>query len=363
MIESLEDKIRRRIEQQGPISCREFMQMALYDPIGGYYSRRGDIGLHADYYTSSNIHPLFGQCLARKFASLLEKLDAGTRFAIVEVGAGTGQLAHDILTCLQEQYPRLASDLSYVISEWSPAFRRAENEKLRPFPNLLWKNLTEFEPSSVRGIIFSNELIDAMPVQRVIQRAGRCRELLVNWRHGEFCWTTGDLTSDALERVMSDSGIELQEGQIIEVNIGGIEYLQSVSSVLGEGYLVTIDYGDIRPRLYTPARPSGTLRCFYRHTINDHPFQRIGQQDITSSVDFTLLMEYGERVDLKTVEFKRQRQFLIDQGILDRLASLSREAQAGSAAQWKSLLAAKHFIMPGAMGDHFKILIQRKRAV
>lgn len=354
----LGEKIAQHIQREGPISFRHFMDMALYDPQWGYYSRCREIGARGDYYTAANVHPLFGECLANQFLSLLGELGPTPEVTIVEVGAGTGRLAADVLGGLRRMAPELAGRIEYVIAERSPALRQVQRENLKPFSRVTWQSLDEREAASVRGIIFSNELVDALPVHRLIRQGKRIRELLVDWRDGQFHWTVGELTDPRLREVLARWEAPLRDGQIIEVNLEACEYLQRAATLLEEGYVVTIDYGDIRARLYTPERDRGTLRCFYRHLVHDDPFVRVGEQDITTSVDFTLLMEWGERVGLSVIRFMTQREFLMNQGILERLAQMV--GQERGVAGLASMLSAKHLLMPGAWGDHFKLLIQRK---
>jgi SAM-dependent MidA family methyltransferase len=355
----LAEKIRTRILERGPISFRDFMEIALYDPEQGYYTGGPPIGPQGDYYTSANIHPLFGELLAKKFASLWKAIGDPTGQTIVEVGAGTGQLSDDLLRRWQSHHPDVFQELTYVISELSLWFRIRQQERLREFSNVQWKPMTEIERESMSGIIFSNELIDALPVHRLIEQNGRLKELFVDWLGDRFGWVTGELSTEELSRLVSSMEATLEDGHIIEVNLSAAEYLRSAAAVLRQGYVVTIDYGEERLRLYSTARREGTLRCFYKHALTDDPFERIGEQDITASVDFTLLMEEGERIGLETVEFKSQRAFLMDQGLMERLTDAACDAPDGL-AQLASRLAAKHFLMPGAWGDHFKLLIQRK---
>jgi len=358
-VKPLVEKIKNHIHHQGPISFRDFMEMALYDAEQGYYARLQEIGPHGDYYTSANIHPLFGELLAEKLASLLRTLDSETALTIVEVGAGPGMLAEDVLRSLQRHAPDVFQNLTYVISELGSNFRLVLQKRLQDIGCVQWKALAELEAESITGIIFSNELIDALPVHRIVHKRGGLRELFVDWREGRFVWTLGDFSSEELKRLVSSWEVSLEEGQIAEVNLSAVQYVRTAAKLLRKGYLVTIDYGEIRPRLYSSTRHEGTLRCFYKHMVTDNPFERIGEQDITASVDFTLLMENGERVGLQTVEFKRQREFMLEQGLMNRLIAPDRTGQ-DSLAHLKSKLAAKHFLLPGAFGDHFKLLIQRK---
>ncbi|MBI3951196.1 MAG: SAM-dependent methyltransferase [Acidobacteria bacterium] len=356
---ALAEKIVTRIRQQGPISFCQFMEMALYDPEQGYYTRCREIGPQGDYYTSANIHPLFGELLGEKFVSLLAACDGLTELTIVEVGAGTGHLAKDILRYLPSYHPDLFEQLTYIISELSPAFRIVQQQRLQQFHCVQWVALSDLGPESVNGIIFSNELIDALPVHRIMRQGKRLRELFVDWRDGQFVWVPGHISTPELAQWLSSRDVALEEGQIVEVNLNAMDYLDLAAAVLRGGYLVTIDYGELRSQLYSSAHREGTLRCFTKHVVTDNPFERIGEQDITASVDFTLLIEYGEQVGLETVEFKCQREFMLEQGLIERLVGLGRSDQ-DPLDQLKSQLAAKHLLMPGALGDHFKLLIQRK---
>ena len=335
------------------------MEMALYDPEQGYYTGQREIGQEGDYYTSANVHPLFGELLAEKLAGLLRHLTSGAGRTLIEVGAGSGQLAEDILRHLQKHFPDLFERLTYVISELGPVFRHVQQQRLQDFGGVRWAALAEVAPESITGIIFSNELIDALPVHRIVRKGEALRELYVDWRAGRFMWTLGDVSSEELRQLVSSWEVSLEEGQIAEVNLSAVQYLRTAATLLREGFLVTIDYGEVRPRLYSTARQQGTLRCFYRHMVTENPFERVGEQDITASVDFTLLMEAGERVGLQTIEFKSQREFMLEQGLVDRLSGPDLTGNS-SLAQLRSKLAAKHFLLPGAFGDHFKLLIQRK---
>jgi SAM-dependent MidA family methyltransferase len=353
-------KIGNLIRRNGPISFRQFMEIALYDPEHGYYSKQREIGQRGDYYTGANIHPLFGELLAEKSAELVGSLDSPGGLSILEVGAGTGRLAQDILETIARGYPQLRDQLTYSIAERSPSLQLVQQDRLKAFARVQWKSLSELDAHSVIGIIFSNELVDAFPVHRVMYQQGQWREMLVDCQEEQFGWALGEVSSDELVRFLREYPLPLEEGQIAEVNLEAIEYLKAVAGVLRQGYVITIDYGGPRDRLYSAARRDGTLRCFYRHTLTTDPFERIGQQDITASVDFTALMEYGRRVGLETMEFKSLRQFLMDQGLMERLIALEQN-EGDALTALKSKLAAKHFLMPGALGDHFKVLIQQRK--
>lgn len=355
----LEEKIRQRILQSGPISFCEFMHAALYGAEDGYYTQRQDIGRRGDFYTNANIHPLFGALLAEKLVALFNELRDSSELMFIEVGAGTGLLAEDILSHLARDHHDWFERITYIMVEQSPALKQVQQERFRHLPRVAWKSLDELEAATVTGIVFSNELIDAMPVHRLQWWDGRFRELYVDWRDGDWVWVTGPCSCAEVEAFVTGWSLTLDEGQVVEVNLNALRYLEAVARLLKRGYVVTIDYGDRRERLFSSIRREGTVRSFYRHVLVDNVFERIGDQDITASVDFTALIEHGERIGLRLVEFKTQRQFLLEQGLMERLVAM-RESNNTVVELYRSLLAAKHLIMPGALGDHFKVLIQQK---
>jgi SAM-dependent MidA family methyltransferase len=162
------------------------------------------------------------------------------------------------------------------------------------------------------------------------------------------------LSDQRLADFVDRLGLVLDEGQILEVNLDAIEWLRSISRILASGFVVTIDYGDIAPALLSPARREGTLRCFYRHRIVDSPLEGVGERDITSSVNFSALQEYGRDFGLEPVLLESQTSFLMKRGLIERVADLvTRNASEA--------LAAKNLLVPGGIGDYFKVLIQEKR--
>lgn len=364
----LEDEVKRIICQRGPIPFRDFMELALYHPREGYYTRLGDIGPGGDYYTSANIHPLFGELLAEKFVRLFRTMteadaslspEQAERLTLVEIGAGTGQLAEDILRALQVHHPSLSERLSYRIIERSPRLTSRQQARLRSFAGVTWDRWEDFAPGSLTAIVFSHEVLDAFPVHRVVNRGGRLQELYVALQGDELGWALGELTDPRLAEYLRQVDIQLDDGQIADIALDIVPWLRSVSRVLAGGFLVTIDYGDTAPNLYTLPRREGTLRCFFRHTLVTDPLIRIGDQDITASVDFTLLVEMGRRFGLEPVEFTSLRRCLLDLGLLDRLERLLQTGRTPDATL-RDRLAVKHFLLPGAFGENFKVLVQKK---
>jgi SAM-dependent MidA family methyltransferase len=363
----LERKIAERIGRSGPITFRDFMQSALYDEDLGYYNtQRPKIGAGGDYYTSSNVHRAMGAVIARAITEQW-RTDGGP-LTIVEMGAGTGQMAEDILTATLERHTS-SEQLSYVIVEVSPAMRGLQQERLKQFGDRVrWQSLEDIARSPIAGVFFSNELVDAMPVHRVraVARSSGFKGLI------EEQYVTLDDVSDqprlALEWRSPSSeklaayirrcGANLDEGRVAEINLDAVAWLARVASAIERGYLITIDYGDVAAHLYGPDRREGTLRSFRSHRLVESPLERVGEQDITASVNFTALVEYGRDAGLEAVSYERQSAFLLRNGLIDIIAEM--EEATGSIDDMKERLAIKNLFLPGGVSDNFRVLIQRK---
>ena len=358
----LEQRLIERIKREGPITFRDFMQTALYDPELGYYNtERLKIGADGDYYTSSNVHPAFGAVLARSFVELWDEHP----LTLVEIGAGTGQLASDVLSAMRSEHPAIFEGLIYVLVEASPAMRKRQQEKLSTFKDhIRWCEFEELERGPVNGIVFSNEFVDSLPVHRARSRSGALQELYVATASATdavrlaLLWgkpSTKRLREylEYIERI----GVTLREGQIIEINLDVIDWLARIARALQRGLLITIDYGDTAQHMYAQDRELGTLRSFYRHRLIDSPLERIGEQDITASVNFSTLIEYGRDFQLETVSYERQTAFLIRMGLIERIAGRDK---SGADEDLKNRLALKNLFVPGGVSDNFRVLIQRK---
>ena len=323
---SFTDQLRRRIQETGPIPFSEYMERVL---IHYYSSERNPIGIDGDYYTSADLDPIFGQLLAYQLERMAEGFDS---FTLIELGAGKGLLARDILR--HRRFP-------YMILERSPAMRRRQEQLLAEY-NVTWIDQL---PAGITGCIFSNEFFDALPVRRVIRRGGVLREIYVTENFEEV---EGEL-QEPIEA-------PLAEGQTADINLDARKWIRRIAASLDRGYHLAIDYGYLRDEFY--AQPHGTLMCYWRHQATENPYTRIGEQDITAHVNFSDLMDEGAAASLKTVHFGTQKDYLIELGILDELRKLG---EAGDAASLQRLLKIKKLILPGSMGERFKTLVQTKQ--
>ncbi len=362
----LKNAILHRIRRKGRITFREFMNLCLYHPQYGYYcSNEEIIGKEGDYYTSPCVHPIFGRMIAKQIHQMWVLLGKNPRFHIVEFGSGKGLLCYDILSYLRGEELDFFESVSYQMVEMSP-FSREEGEALLSGDGLggrvQWINPLEFESGNfrVQGCILSNEFIDSFPVHVVTLRDGHLREIYVTSDAGGFREELGEPSSDELEGYFRKLGIVLDEEQRAEVNLAALQWMEMVGRILTEGFVITIDYGHEAEILYSPLRRNGTLLCYYRHTWNDNPYERIGFQDITSHVDFTSLMNKGKEIGLRRTGLTTQSRFLINLGFLEEAQRILGEDES-SLDTIKSRLAMKTLIIPdGGMGDVFKVLIQHK---
>ena len=319
------------------------MNAALYDEAGGYY-KRSDLkrwGREGDYRTSPERSELFAATLAGYFAKLYDELERPSQWTIVEAGGGRGDFEAGVLRTFGEQFPQVLSATRYVALETSE-----ELEKLPPIKS---------------GVFFSNELLDAFPVHRLIQTEDGLAELYVAVDVNEkFVWSRGPLSTPALAEFCREYSIELENGQTLEINLEIDNWMSAVVSKLESGYLITVDYGAESCDLYDVAlRPHGTLRAFLRHEFVDDVLSQPGDYDITSSVNWTQVQRAGERLGLTTVEFAQQDRFLLDAGLLEVLTrAMSRLT---SNADKLSLSAgAREMILPGGMGSSFQVLVQKR---
>lgn len=285
---TLVEIIIQKIKQQGPISFQDFMEMSLYDPDRGYYTSPGNkIGHSGDFYTSSCLTPVFGALVGRQLEEMWVNLGKGP-FTIVEYGAGTGTLCWDILSYLQNN-PRLYPQLRYCIIEKSPVMQAIEKSYL---PEIVsWYDSIE-EIADIRGCILSNELVDTFAVHQVVME-NELMEVFVGYDSGFK--EVLQPASGELKAYLSELDVTLPTGFRTEINLQAIHWIEMIAAHLKRGYVMTIDYGYESAELYKSSRSQGTLRCYKNHTINTSLFDQIGNQDITSYINFSALRHWGQK--------------------------------------------------------------------
>ena len=353
-----------RITEQGRITFADFMAACLYEPGLGYYTSPGrKVGAEGDFYTSITVHAAFGRVIAREIAQMWRCMGSPANFTLVECGAGNARLACDIMDFLAGREAEMYAGLRLVLVEQEPSLESAQREMLTAHAGRTsWLSPDEFASGSFTfsGCLYSNELIDALPVHRVVMTSEGVREIYVACQDGEFVEQIGEPSTPEIEAYLKRVAVQLHPGQQAEVNLNAPQWLASASAALQRGFILTVDYGYPAAELYTPRRKLGTLLCYYRHQTEENPFLRLGLQDITAHVDFTTLMICGEELGLQNVWFGEQYRFLLAAGIVGEIEEIER-SDVSDEEKLRLRLTLKKLIMPeGGMGDTFRVLIQSR---
>lgn len=345
---NLEEIIKNTIIQKAsPIGFDEFMDLALYHPTQGYY-RAGapKFGKHGDFITAPETSDLFGFCLARQCAQILDGEND-----ILEFGAGSGVLAAQILFELGrlKQLPRI-----YYILELSAELQYRQKQTIKTvLPELMdrvvWLNTL---PESFSGVVIANEVLDAMPAKRLIKQNDNFVELGVDCIDNHLTWKAFNQTY-ANDKILLPS--EVDTGYTTEINTHAMAWVNALSEIIGQGLLLLIDYGMGRAEYFHPQRGEGTLRCYYQHQASDNPFVNVGAQDITTSVNFSDIADQAKSSGFNIAGYATQAMFLISLGIDEYLlAEKDGKKHINLAQQVKQLL------LPAAMGESFKVLALSK---
>lgn len=340
--------IQEAIQQAGGwLSFSRYMELALYAPGLGYYAAgAAKFGPGGDFVTAPEISPLFGRTLARVVAEVLRQ----TGGDILELGAGSGRLAVDVLLEL-EQLQCLPQ--RYLILELSPELRRRQHDLLAAeAPGLLARTrwLDEL-PQGLRGVILGNEVLDALPVHLLHWTADGVQERGVVWRGGALAWADGAMTSDALAHAAAR--LPVTTPYLSEVNLAAPALMASLAACLEQGLVLLADYGFKQAEYYHPQRHTGTLRVHYRHHSLDDPFFLPGLADITAHVDFSAVAAAAEAAGLELLAYTNQGRFLLDAGLLQQLATLT----PGTADYLRGVQEVQKLVQPHEMGELFKVML------
>lgn len=340
----------------GTLSFAQFMELALYAPGLGYYvagSRK--FGQSGDFVTAPEISPLFSQCLAQACLPMFKQYIDND---VLELGAGSGVMAADLL----QTWAQLAClPRHYFILELSPDLKQRQQHYLQQtiphlFSRIHWLSTL---PESFQGVIIANEVLDAMPVERFHIIDGEIFSLQVKSKADSFIWhpQPAEITlQTAINTIFTDFTDGLPADYISEFNLNLNGWLQSLAHCLEKGWILLIDYGFPRHEFYHPQRDRGTLMCHYRHYAHDDPFLYPGLQDITAHVDFTAVADAGLQAGLQISGYTTQANFLVANGLMERLAYYDSQ----SVDYLRLAQQAKQLILPGEMGELFKIMALTK---
>ncbi|HEY6014255.1 MAG TPA: SAM-dependent methyltransferase [Candidatus Limnocylindrales bacterium] len=350
--EALASRIRAEIERDGPIPFARFMELALYDPAGGYY-RAGIArpGRGGDFLTAPETHPIFGEMLARAIEEAWERLGRPQPFVLREYGAGTGTLALAVLAGLDAGRSPLAGRLRYDPVEVEPRRLEAIVTRFGEAGRSATLVGAADHARPVAGVILANEVLDALPTHRLVGRGGRLQEVFVSADGGAFIELEGPPSTPALPARLAAEGIAFVDGQRGEVCLALEPWLAGAAAGLDRGLLLLIDYGYPAVDLYDPVRRrDGTLRAYVRQRVHDDPYRHVGRQDLTAHVDITAVERAGEAAGLRHLGTTTQAEFLMGLGIEDRLQAV----QADPATTLEDYLALRSSLLrlldPSAMG-------------
>lgn len=355
---------------QNRITFAEYMNWVLYHPEYGYYSiNKPKLGAEGDFVTSPYLGSDFGEMLAEQFFQMWEILDCPNAFTLVEMGAGQGILASDILLYLQKKYPAFFKCLNYIIIEKSNFLKAQQKHQLKKTLSdaisIQWCDLEDIPNNQIIGCFFSNELVDAFPVHQVIVENKQIQEIYITLdSEVKFKEIIAELSTEKITEYFKLIDIDLcsniyPEGYRTEVNLVALDWIKTLAAKLNQGFILTIDYGYTAQRYYLPSRKEGTLQCYYQHSHHNDPYLNIGRQDITAHVNFTALERYGKDWGIDAVGFTQQALFLMALGLGDRISALSQPSNYSISEVLQRRECLHSLIDPMGLGN-FGVLLQSK---
>ena len=359
VVKSAEAEIRDRIAKRGRITFAEFMDVALYHPSGGYYTSASRIGAAGDYFTSPTAHPAFGALLCVQLNRMWEVLGRPDRYVVVEMGAGSGQLGCDVAGYAATLAGDFVRSLRYIALE-----RYARAGPSRGEARNMHRVIGGADSVPIRGVVgcfISNELVDSFPVHRFqIKRRDVYEIYLTLDAHGRLVEVLGEPSTPQLTGRLTALGFPLPDGFRGEIRLNTGRWLSQIHGALERGFVLTVDYGFEAERLYDDTRAEGTLQSYHHHTQVSGPYQRIGEQDITAHVDFSLLASEGEALGLRPLALLSQAEFLRGlgfEGMTTRLRAMDLSQRERDA----NVMGMRELVNPDGLGA-FKVLIQELAA-
>jgi SAM-dependent MidA family methyltransferase len=372
---TLRQKIEQEIRERGPIAFSRYMELCLYDPDLGYYSRNAEqFGNAGDFYTSSDVHAVFGRLLARQFEEMWRALGSPARIEILELGPGRGLFAQDVLDWSEKKFPDFFRALHYRLVETSSALRKrlqaalqrhfaAGKTSLSSASLTLGESTTSVVPNNatlaralaleVPIIVFANEFFDALPVD-VLSRQG---ELRISEKDGRLLETWNAASPEGVE-FLDRYSVHPEAGERIEASLIAQRYMSQIAATVKRGFMIAIDYGYTRQEQLA-GRHRGTITAYRQHSVSTNPYQAPGEQDITAHVNFTALTAAAERGGMQIQPLLTQSQFLLGIGEHNQFADAFEECRLPQ-ERAKVALQLKHLITPSGMGESFHVFIASK---
>jgi SAM-dependent MidA family methyltransferase len=408
---TLREKIMQEIREHGPIPFSRYMEMCLYDPQQGYYSRSAaQFGKAGDFYTSSDVHAVFGRLLVRQFEEMWRLLGSPEKIEILELGPGRGLFAQDVLDWSEKKFPDFFQAVHYSLVENSPALRErlrktldkrfgsgkaslvqtlelpsdgepnsavrlrsgqaleavpfaasskvaSEARKgLREGTTLVVPYEAQFERALAPEapiIIFANEFFDALPAE-ILSEKGSLR---ISEKDGRFVETWSPASARELE-FLDRYGVHPENGERIEIPLVAQQYMSSIAQTIQRGFMVVIDYGYTRQEQFA-GRHRGTLMTYRQHSSSANPYEAPGEQDITAHVNFTALAAAAEQNGMQVQPLLTQSQFLLGIGEANQFADAFEECRLPQ-ERAKVALQLKHLVTPSGIGETFHVLVGSK---
>jgi SAM-dependent MidA family methyltransferase len=357
---SLRQIIELEIGEGGPIPFSRYMELCLYHPEFGYYSRNAEqFGKAGDFYTSSDVHAVFGRLLARQFEEIWRTLGSPAKIEILEPGPGRGLFAQDVLDWSEKKFPEFFGALHYSLSERSPALRERLKQTLARslesgHASLVSENASEGVQRALAPeipiIIFANEFFDALPVE-IVSTQGALRILTENNRLTET-WVPP--SAEELE-FLDQYGVHPEAGERIEVPMLALDVMSRLAASVRNGFIIAIDYGYTRQE-QVAGRHRGTLMAYRQHAATPNPYEAPGEQDLTAHVNFTALAAAAKGHGMQVQPLLTQSQFLMGIGETNQFADVFEDCRLPQ-ERAKVALQLKHLVTPAGMGESFHVLI------
>jgi SAM-dependent MidA family methyltransferase len=374
---NLRQKIEQEVRERGPIPFSRYMELCLYDPERGYYSRNAEkFGKAGDFYTSSDVHAVFGRLLARQFEEMWRALGEPEQMEILELGPGRGLFAQDVLDWSEKKFPDFFRALHYTLAESSRSLRDQLASRLRhrtEAGKVSLPNPTGEDPSASSGqaarqsnhvtrralapevplIIFANEFFDALPVE-VLSEKGSLR---INLREQNFVEQWAPASTEELE-FLDRYGLHPEGEARTEATLQAQHQMAHYAEMMQTGFFVVIDYGYTREEQLA-GRHLGTIMAYRQHSASPNPYEAPGEQDITAHVNFTALAAVAEQIGIHAHKLLTQSQFLLGIGEANQFADAVEDCRLPQ-ERAKVALQLKHLVTPAGLGETFHVLVASK---
>ena len=359
---SLRATIEQEIRERGPIPFSRYMEICLYDPAQGYYSRNAEqFGKAGDFYTSSDVHAVFGRLLARQFDEMWRALDRPPQLEILELGPGRGLFARDVLDWSKKKFPDFFAALTYTLQESSPALRARLQETLREHLDSGKAAVLEGRPAgpcrtltpATPLIVFANEFFDALPVE-ILSTQGKLHLALERDRLREIWLPPSAEELEFLDRY----NVHPEPGERIEISLPAQKWITQIAHAIERGFLLIIDYGYTRDEQLA-GHHRGTLMAYRQHSTSASPYQAPGEQDLTAHVNFTALTAAAAQAGMQVQSLLTQSQFLMRIGEANQFADAFEDCRLPQ-ERAKVALQLKHLVTPAGMGENFQVLLMSR---